>query len=104
MVNSIGGVGNLQSLSLPLETPGLLTPGSDTGELSFQNLLFDSLQQVNSMQQSAQGAIEENLAGGDITQVEVFAAVKKADLALRMLLQMRNKIMEAYNEIKQLRM
>ena len=42
--------------------------------------------------------------GGDITQVEVFSAFKKADLALRMLLQIRNGVLEAYNEIKQMQM
>ena len=39
-----------------------------------------------------------------MTQIEVMTSMKKADLALRMMIQIRNKIMDAYDEIKQLRM
>ncbi|VAX39805.1 hypothetical protein MNBD_PLANCTO02-2792, partial [hydrothermal vent metagenome] len=56
--------------------------------------------QVNQTELTAQAAIEESLAGGEITQVEVFTAMKKADLSLRMLMQIRNKVISAYNEIK----
>lgn len=74
------------------------------GSSAFQSLLFDSLAQTESMQQAAQGALEKGLAGGDITQVEIMTSMKKADLALRMMIQVRNKIFDAYDEIKQLRM
>jgi len=42
--------------------------------------------------------------GGNITNVEIFSAVKKAELALKMMLQVRNKLLEAYNEIKSMQM
>src|ERR1700680_4015670 len=71
---------------------------------AFQNLLLDSLSQVEAMQQSAQTAVEKGLSGGDITQVEVLTSMKKADLALRLMVQVRNKILDAYNEVQQLRM
>jgi len=34
---------------------------------------------------------------------EVFTAVKKAELAFQTLMQMRNKLLDAYNEIKEMR-
>ena len=104
MTQPIGNVGTLQNLTVPKTMSELGGQVSDGGSVSFQNLLLDSLGQVNSLQGASQAAIEQSLAGGDITQVEVFLAVKKADLALRMMLQMRNKAMEAFEEIKQLRM
>lgn len=103
MTQPIGNAGSLQNLALPKTIADLNSQVSGAGNTSFQNLLADSLNQVNSMQAASQTAIEKSLAGGDITQVEVFTAVKKADLALRMMLQMRNKAMEAFEEIKQLR-
>ena len=74
------------------------------GQLSFSDILQQSLEQVNQMDKQAQSAIATGLAENDLTQAEVFTAVKKADLAFRTMLQIRNKLMEAYNEVKQLRM
>jgi len=84
-------------LSFPAEP----TSGSSTG---FQDLLLEAIAQVNESQSSADSAVGDFLAGGDITQVEVLTAMKKADLSLRMMLQMRNKLLEAFNEIKQMQM
>ena len=113
MADPISSSGNFP-ISMRLTTiPGFADPpplspplgkGGTEGGLSFQNLLLNSLSQTAAMEQSAQAAIAESISGGDITQVEVFSAVKKADLSLRMMLQMRNKILDAFEEIKQLRM
>ena len=75
------------------------------GKINFQDVLMRSLDQVNQLDVASQDAIAEGLAGtGTLTQAEVFMAVKKADLAFRTMLQIRNKVLEAYNEIKQMRM
>jgi flagellar hook-basal body complex protein FliE len=87
----------------PISLSGLTEVTKNDGP-SFQNMLLGSISETNNLQLSAEQAIEEHLAGGDVTQVEVFSAMKKADLSLRMMMQMRNKIMEAYDEIQQLRM
>ena len=42
--------------------------------------------------------------GEDVTQIEAMTAMKKADLAMRLMIQVRNKIMDAYTEIKQMQM
>ena len=47
-------------------------------------------------------SIQDAISGGEITQVEVATALKKADLSLRMMLQVRNKLLDAYNEIRQM--
>lgn len=90
----------------PLTLPTLsgASETSQPGSADFQNLLASSLQETASLEHAAQSAIGRSLAGDDITQVEVFSAVKKADLALRMMLQVRNKALEAYDEIKRMQM
>jgi flagellar hook-basal body complex protein FliE len=75
-----------------------------TGNVSFQDVLLKSLEQVNELDRQSQSMIAGALTGDDYTQAEVFTAVKKADLAFRTMLQIRNKILEAYNELKDLRM
>jgi len=77
---------------------------SGPGGANFQDMLLDSLKQASEAQHDAQTATETALSGKDITQAEVFSAVKKADLALKLTLQIRNKVLEAYREIQQMRM
>lgn len=70
---------------------------------SFKDVLVDSVQQVNSMQLQADQAVESMFTGGDVNPAEVLTAVQKADLAFRLTMQMRNKLMEVYQEIKDIR-
>ncbi|MBA3312036.1 MAG: flagellar hook-basal body complex protein FliE [Planctomycetota bacterium] len=77
-------------------------PGVSSGP-SFLDLLQQTVERGGAMQTEADLAVMQALSGEDVTQVEVMAAVKKADLALRMMLQVRNKMLDAYNEIQQIR-
>lgn len=94
------------SSSLPQlpSLPGLgqLASGQTDGA-SFKNALLDSIQEVNSMQQSADRAVEQLAAGEDVSPAEVLTAVQKADIAFRLMMQMRNKMVQAYNEIQNIR-
>ena len=92
--------------SQPLTLPTLsgASEPSQADAASFQNLLASSLEETAALEHASQSAIGRSLSGDDITQVEVFSAVKKADLALRMMLQIRNKTLEAYDEIKRMQM
>ena len=103
MTNPISGIGSIG----PTIVPQSIAPAAGSTPAagpSFQNLLMQSLEQTAGMEHGAQDAIARSLAGEDITQVEVFSAVKQADLALRMMVQVRNKVLDAYNEVKNLRM
>jgi len=95
----------IHSLPLPVAPP-LLNPPLDAGQNqgpSFKELLFDSVKQVNSMQLEADHAVEQMFTGGDVNPAEVLTAVQKADLAFRLTMQMRNKLMEVYQEIRDIR-
>ena len=63
----------------------------------------DSIQEVNSMQQAADQAVEKLATGGDVNPAEVLTAVQKADIAFRMMMQIRNKMVEAYEEVQAIR-
>ncbi|HLP85127.1 MAG TPA: flagellar hook-basal body complex protein FliE [Phycisphaerales bacterium] len=79
--------------------------GAATGEAgaSFKDVLVKNLQEVNQAQQEAQQAVED-LTTGQRNDVEsVILATQKADNAFRMLQQLRNRMMEAYDEVKQMR-
>ena len=86
------------SLNQPLGTKS-----TETSNTSFKNLLLDSIQDVNSMQQQADQAVETLMTGGEADPAEVLTAVQKADLAFRLMMQMRNKMMQVYQEVKEIR-
>ena len=98
-MNPINNISIPQSLSpiAPTMPPG--QPGGPT----FKDLLVDSIQQVNTMQLEADKAVETMVTGGEINPAEVLTAVQKADLAFRLTMQMRNKLMEVYQEVKDIR-
>jgi flagellar hook-basal body complex protein FliE len=91
------GVGALSS------SPSSTAAGGTEGASSFKDVLLDSIQQVNSMQQDANKAMEAFSTGGDVTPAEVLTAVQKADLAFRMMMQIRNKLVAAYQEVQNIR-
>ena len=66
---------------------------------SFANVLQDSLKQVNALQNEADQAIESLATGGPATLHDTMLAVEKAELSFKLMMQVRNKIVEAYQEI-----
>jgi flagellar hook-basal body complex protein FliE len=70
---------------------------------TFKDYLIKSIQDVNSAQQDANQAVETLMTGGDVDPASVLTAVEKADLAFRMMLQMRNKVMQVYQEVRDIR-
>lgn len=70
---------------------------------SFKDMLLNSIEQVNAMQQDADTAVESLATGGDVNPAEVLTAVQKADLAFRMMMQVRNKLVAAYQEVQNIR-
>jgi len=43
------------------------------------------------------------MTGGEIGMAEVLTAVQKADIAFKMMMQIRNKLVAAYQEIQNMR-
>ena len=92
----------------PISASPLLQPGragaaaGAEGAPSFKDFLLQSIQDVNSMQADADKAVEKLATGGDITPAEVLTAVQKADIAFQMMIQVRNKLVDAFTEIKNL--
>jgi len=96
----------IQTISPGGMTPGLSGLGSvqnAPGEGGFANSLLDSLKQVNTLQKDADQAVEALFSGEGTNPAEVLTAVQKADLAFRTMMQIRNKLVAAYDELKNIR-
>ncbi len=101
-MNTIGNINTAASAGSTLGPASLNGPAGagQTGETAFKNVLLDSIKQVNTMQQDADHAVESLFTGGDVDPAQVLTAVQKADLAFRMMMQIRNKLTSAFQEIK----
>jgi flagellar hook-basal body complex protein FliE len=99
-MNSIHTTSSAARTALP--APPNPVKGADDGA-SFKDFLIKSIQDVNSAQQEANQAVETLMTGGDVDPASVLTAVEKADLAFRMMLQMRNKVLQVYQEVRDIR-
>ncbi len=72
---------------------------ADSVGKAFSNGLND----VNASQNAAYEAAETFASGGDISVHEVMIASQKANLTMQMALQLRNRLVNAYNEINNVR-
>lgn len=88
----------------PVAGPVMFSGPVAPAPTGFQDALWQALQQAGAITNEAQASVEQSLVGEDLSMVESFTAVREADLALRMMIQIRNKLLDAYQEIQQLRM
>lgn len=100
---SLGGMSGMQPLAGiggggQLATGGSLAAGGPEG--AFKSLLLESIGHVNEMQQNADRAVETLLSGGDANAAEVLTAMQKADMSFRLMLQIRNKLTEAFQQVQ----
>ena len=83
-------------------SPAAVDPaqGQQAGAANFSSLLSQSIDKVNEMQQTS-GAMTRAFEMGDpnVTLPEVMIAKSKAGLAFEGMVQVRNKMIDAYQEI-----
>lgn len=65
----------------------------------FGAALGHAIKEVNKTQVKADQGIEKLQSGQDATIPEVMINMEQADISMRLLVQMRNKVIEAYQEI-----
>jgi flagellar hook-basal body complex protein FliE len=71
---------------------------------SFKDVLHNSINEVNRLQQEATQATEDLVAGRTQDVGQVLAASQKAEVAFQMLMEIRNKLVTAYDELRQMRL
>ena len=86
----------------PLQSPIAPASAPATGK-DFKSYLLDSLSKVNELQSEADAGVQKLMTGQTDNVAEVFSASRKAGIAFDLLMEIRNKVMDAYSEIKQMR-
>lgn len=104
-IGAIGGVGG----ALPTGATGSvqgdggvrLKVGQE-GSTSFADTLKTALGQASDLQDNAQNAIQAFLRGDPVEIQDVMAATDEAGIALDMLIEIRNKLTDAYRSVMQM--
>jgi len=74
-----------------------------TGRPSFKETLSQYMNEVNSMQLKADESIQK-MAAGEITDVhQVMNTVQEANIAFNLMMEIRNKVIDAYKEVIRMR-
>ncbi|MBY0276403.1 flagellar hook-basal body complex protein FliE [Candidatus Binatia bacterium] len=82
------------------ETPAsapVKAPGATDGK--FANVLQDSISEVNKLQQKADASITALATTGEASLHETMIAMEEASVSFKLMMQVRNKIVEAYQEV-----
>lgn len=90
----------------PLTPPGATSAGRTVvpaGGTDFAAELRQQLERVSQMQAEAEQGIQNLLTGQSDSITEVFTTARKAEVAFSLLMEIRNKLVDAYSELKQLR-
>ncbi len=102
----VNGIGNFTSIASQLigtmtaGTPGAAGNGSGSG---FGDVLKSAIQGVDDLQSGADAKIGNLVSGAPNTDVgNVMVSVEKADVAFQLMMQVRNKIVSAYQDIEKM--
>ncbi len=88
---NVSGIGNLINKSY--------TGTKEKQNGSFGDILSDAVKSVNEQQKNYDTALNRYMLKGDVSIHDLMIAGEKARLSLELTLQIRNKVIEAYQEI-----
>jgi flagellar hook-basal body complex protein FliE len=94
---SLGGIPNTY-----LPQSSAMDSGSDSGGVNFGDILKNAVNSVNQVSDSAAAQVSNLLQTGNGDVNSVMIAVEKADVSFQLMMQVRNKIVNAYQDIEKM--
>jgi flagellar hook-basal body complex protein FliE len=88
----------------PLTGIEAASPAGKTGASDFSQLLQDAVKRVNASSAAANAGVEGFLAGDGPELHSVVLATQRASLEFDMFLQVRNKVVQAYQEVMRMQL
>ena len=95
----------MDQINIPTNMPDMVGPAAAgkakpaAKESSFGEIFRNSIAEVNRLQHEADGAVQKLNTGGNKDIHGTLIALEKADISFQLLMQVRNKIIAAYQEI-----
>jgi flagellar hook-basal body complex protein FliE len=97
----VNSIANITPLTLPQITPATSSAGQPG---DFQKVLTGAINQVESLNNNAADSVQKFLRGDNEELHTTILATQKAELAFQLGLQVRNKVVDAYQEIMKMQM
>ncbi|MGD0891329.1 MAG: flagellar hook-basal body complex protein FliE [Terracidiphilus sp.] len=85
-----------------LPQPSNFGAGEGSEGLDFGAVLKNAVQSVDQMNSNAGAQVSNLLQGGNGDMTGVMIAVEKADVSFQLMMQVRNKIVNAYQDIEKM--
>ncbi len=108
MIDKVNSQANIQSMLATLRSHSAQAAGMDDKTTSaaggvartdFGQSIQKVIEQVNELQAQSKGMVERYQRGEDVPLTEVVLATQKSSLAFEATLQVRNKVLKAYEDI-----
>lgn len=99
-ISPIGGVSGAAGVGPTRSVPGIVkAPEGKASGSSFAKLLGDMVNDANGQHQKADTSVQQLMSGETDNLHEVVLDAARADMSFRLLVEIRNKLMDAYQEI-----
>ena len=92
-------ISGIPPVQFPASVEALSPAAGDGNRPDFQNVLRTAIAQVEGSRATAESAIQNFIAGNDGELHSTVLATQKAELQFELLMQVRNKVVSAYEEI-----
>jgi flagellar hook-basal body complex protein FliE len=97
---AIGGIGPVGIPGVgPIQPPAAPSGAAPVGDRSFGDMLKQGLEDVSRAEQAVDTVTQQMASGGPAEIHDLMAASSKATVAVDLLVQVRNRAVEAYQEI-----
>lgn len=95
-INPISGLGSINPLqpSMPTAAPG----AAEGAKGNFGDVFKTYMEHVDGQQQNSQTAIQDMLTGKSPDVLPVVSAMAEADMSFKLLIGVRNKVIDAYKQ------
>jgi flagellar hook-basal body complex protein FliE len=91
--------GNDSSVSLPSSLPSALPATAPADNNSFSSLLGKLVTEVNAQQQIAGQNVSALQSGANVPLHQAVISMEEANVSFQLMVQVRNKLLESYQEI-----
>lgn len=92
----------INPIAIPQLQPKADLSPTEKASKNFADILKNTVGDVNNLEQAADTAVEKLHTGEGKNLHEVMIAMEQADISLRYMVSVRNKMLEAYQEIMRL--
>ena len=90
--------------AMPLAKVGSMGPNPAAGGASFDGLLGRLVNDVNAKQVQSAATVREMMGGGEVSLHEAMIAMEEANVSFQLMVEVRNKLLESYQEIMRMQL